>query len=144
MHVAGEPSVLFDLDRWERAGIRHQTTHGSTDMGVDFSNLFNRRRVQQGAGQALFNCQDTAFLGLYSYRSRAQFDGFDCIFDLKGSTKQDTRISTQKLVGPLIVPKHDLYSMIHPKLKLTWKRRPSGEKVFTPRSYSDLVKYIVA
>ena len=26
---------------------------------------------------------------------------------------------------------------------LTWKRRPSGEKVFTPRSYSDLVKYIL-
>ncbi len=25
---------------------------------------------------------------------------------------------------------------------LTWKRRPSGEKVLTPRSYSDLVKYM--
>jgi hypothetical protein len=26
---------------------------------------------------------------------------------------------------------------------LTWNRRPSGEKVFTPRSYSDLVKYMI-
>jgi hypothetical protein len=25
----------------------------------------------------------------------------------------------------------------------TWKRRPSGEKVFTPLSYSDLVRYMV-
>jgi hypothetical protein len=24
----------------------------------------------------------------------------------------------------------------------TWNKRPSGENVFTPRSYSDLVKYI--
>ena len=26
----------------------------------------------------------------------------------------------------------------------TWNRRPSGEKVFTPRSYYDLVRNIVA
>ena len=26
----------------------------------------------------------------------------------------------------------------------TWNRRPSGEKVFTPRSYSDLVRNISA
>lgn len=30
------------------------------------------------------------------------------------------------------------------RIVLTWKRRPSGEKVLTPRSYSDLVKYIVS
>jgi hypothetical protein len=34
------------------------------------------------------------------------------------------------------------YTLMASRAYSTWNRRPSGENVFTPRSYSVLVKYI--
>jgi len=82
--VIGKAVVLrFDASMvHESTSIGHQTTHGSSNVTVDFRNLFYGLRIQQRTRQSLFDGQDSALLGLQTDGCGSQLDGFNGVFDL--------------------------------------------------------------
>jgi hypothetical protein len=93
-------SVVLCFDTsviYQGTSIRYQTTHGGTNIGVDFGNLFHRVGIQQGTCQALLDGQDATLLGLYSNRGGSQFDRLNGVFDLSKET-QSKRLIVSRVI----------------------------------------------
>lgn len=52
-------------------------------MAVDLDNFLDRGGLEEGGGDTLLNAKDDAFGGCDTDGCRAEFDGFERVFDLK-------------------------------------------------------------
>lgn len=52
-------------------------------MAVDFDDLFDRRRLEEGRGDSLLDAEDDAATGGYADCRGAQLDCFEGVFDLE-------------------------------------------------------------
>ena len=86
-----------------------QARHGAADVAVDFDNLLDGARLEEGRGYALFYAEDYAFACRYLWGSVS-------VCCVGGREAGPTPIA----VEPSLMASRE-YS--------TWKRRPSGEKV---------------
>ena len=65
------------------AGIGLQAGHGAANMAVNLDNLLDRRRLEQGRGDALLDSQDDALRGGDADGGGAELDGLEGVFDLE-------------------------------------------------------------
>lgn len=64
-------------------GVGLQARHGAANVAVDFDNLLDRRRLEQGGCDALLDAEDDALGGGDANRRGAQLDGLERVFDLE-------------------------------------------------------------
>lgn len=68
------------------AGVGLEAGHGAADVAVDLDNLFDRRRLEEGGGDALLDAEDDALRGGDANGRGAELDGLEGVFDLEETT----------------------------------------------------------
>jgi len=118
----------------KRPSISSQPRHCTADVSIQLHNLLDTARVKKRRCNPLLYCKHDTFSSLYSDGGRSKLDND------KNRTfgKYFSVISTQERASKPDTVTHD--TLMASMAYSTWNRRPSGEKVFTPRSYS-LLKF---
>lgn len=65
------------------AGVGLEARHGAADVAVDLDDLLDRRRLEQGRGDALLDAEDDALGGGDADGRGAELDSLEGVFDLE-------------------------------------------------------------
>lgn len=65
------------------AGVGLEAGHGAANVAVNLDNLLDRRRLEEGRGDALLDAEDDALGGGDADSRGAELDGLEGVFDLE-------------------------------------------------------------
>ena len=118
-------------------------------MGVDLYDLLDGGGLHERAGDPLLHRQDDALGRLDADGRGAKLDRLDGVLHLGGNrvlwwrfgglSREERREITRRAQKSAERAQREQESTERAQ-KFTWKSLPSGEKVFGPRSYSDLFR----